>query len=324
MQDIIEGLDQVARRRLNADGVEGVTRLSGGASQEIWRFETVSKRGRERFILRRAPGGDRVSDSAVGPEVEAQLIRAAARAEVPVPGVPWVLTEEDGLGRGYVMTCVEGETLGGRIVRNPEFAEARTFMARQCGEIFARIHTIDPAEFPTLRRANPKEQVQSLKDTYLLSNWPRPVFDLAFVWLEDNCPDGLAPKLIHGDFRTGNLMIGPDGVRAVLDWEIAHVADPMADLGWLCTACWRFGELEKPCGGFGTREDLWAGYEAVSGTKVDRLQAKFWEVYGSLRWGVMCCNMKESFRTVDPSVERAVIARRSSENEIDLLRLLAA
>ena len=73
---------------------------------------------------------------------------------------------------------------------------------------------------------------------------------------------------MHGDFRHGNLIIGPDGVRAVLDWELAHLGDPMEDLGWICVNSWRFGEIDKPVGGFGTREELFAGYEAA-GRRVD-------------------------------------------------------
>ena len=319
-----EGLTDLARRRLGGEAVADLARMSAGASQEIWRFKVVQGETRTPYILRRAPGGDRVSESAVGPEVEAQLIRAAAGAGVPVPGVPWVLTPEDGLGRGFVMTHVSGETLGGRIVKSPELEGARKILARQCGEIIARIHTLDPDDFPTLRRATAAELVAQYKAVYHATDWARPVFDLTFCWLEDHCPPAPSrARLVHGDFRNGNLMIGPDGVRAVLDWEIAMVSDPMADLGWICTNCWRFGVLDKPVGGFGEREDLWAGYEAVSGTKVNRDHARFWEVFGSMRWGVMCSGMKDAFRTVDPSVERAVIARRSSENEIDLLRLLA-
>ena len=129
--------------------------------------------------------------------------------------------------------------------------------------------------------------------------------------------------LVHGDFRHGNLIIGPDGVRAVLDWELAHFGDPMEDLGWVCVNSWRFGEIDKPVGGFGTREELFAGYEAA-GRKVDPDRVKFWEVMGTLRWGIMCCGMMQRFRIgPDHSMERAMIGRRSSETEIDLLRLLA-
>ena len=130
--------------------------------------------------------------------------------------------------------------------------------------------------------------------------------------------------LVHGDFRNGNIIFGPDGVRAVLDWEIAFVGDPMMDLSWICVGSWRFGVVDKPVGGFGSREDLWAGYEAAGGAPVNRDHALWWEAFGSLRWGVMCAGMTASFRETDPSVERAVIARRASETEVDLMRLIAA
>ena len=129
--------------------------------------------------------------------------------------------------------------------------------------------------------------------------------------------------LVHGDFRHGNLIIGPEGLRAVLDWELAHTGDPMEDLGWICVNSWRFGEIDKPVGGFGAREELFAGYESA-GRRVDPDRVNFWEVMGTLRWGIMCCGMMQRFRlSPDHPMERAMIGRRSSETEIDLLRLLA-
>jgi len=318
-------LDELARRRLGGEGISGLARMSAGATQEIWRFNLVKDGAETPLILRRAPGGDRVSESAVGLETEAALIGAAAVKGVPVPSVPWVLTPEDGIGRGFLMGFVEGETLGGRIARGEAFAHTRTFLARQCGEVLARIHTMDPGQFPNLRRLTPAELVAQYRDAYRASGWPRPVFEMTFRWLEDHCPPPPEhARLVHGDFRNGNLMIGPEGIRAVLDWEIAHVADPMEDLGWLCTSSWRFGVVDKPVGGFGEREALWEGYEAAGGAPVNRHHALWWEVYGSMRWGVMCCGMATSFRTTDPNVERAVIARRTSETEVDLMRLLAS
>jgi aminoglycoside phosphotransferase (APT) family kinase protein len=325
LADLEAGLNTVAGRIRPGAHMRGLRRLTAGATQEVWRFELVEGDLETPLILRRAPGGTRVSETAIGLEVEAQLLAAAAKRNVPVPGVRHVLTPEDGLGHGFIMEFVEGETLGGRIVRSEALAPAREFLARQCGEVLARLHTMDPEEFPMLRRQSPAELVEQYYTSYRASNWPRPVFELAFRWLREHCPP--APKtmaLVHGDFRNGNLMIGPDGVRAVLDWEIAHVGDPMEDLGWICTNAWRFGRVDLPVGGFGQREDLWAGYEAAGGAPVQRDHAHWWEVYGSMRWGVMCSGMAMAFRGADPSVERAVIARRTSENEIDLLRLLAA
>ena len=325
MTDLAPLLDALVRKRLAGEGASDLARVSAGATQEIWRFEALIGGERTPMILRRAPGGERVSETAVGLETEAALIVAAGQAGVPVPPVRHVLVPEDGLGRGFIMGFVDGETLGGRIARGEAFAQTRTFLARQCGEILARIHTLDPADFPTLRRAAPSEYLAQYRQTYLASAWPRPVFELAFRWLDERCPPPPEhPRLVHGDFRNGNLMVGPEGVRAVLDWEIAHVADPMEDLGWICVGSWRFGVDHLPVGGFGLREDLWAGYEAAGGAPVRREHALWWEAFGSLRWGVMCATMAQTFRTVDPNVERAVIARRASETEIDLMRLLVA
>ena len=322
--DLERGLSAIASRIMpGGQGAAGVRRLSGGATQEIFRFELATADGPVPLILRRAPGGLRVSDTAVGLETEAKLIAAAGAVGAPVPAVPYVLGEDDGLGHGFIMGFVEGETLGGRIVKSPDLAAARPGLARACGEILARVHTIDPAAFPTLKRQTPRELVEQWRGAYRASAWPRPVFELAFRWLDQNCPAATRMRLVHGDFRNGNLMIGPDGVRAVLDWELAHLGDPMEDLGWVCVNSWRFGEIDKPVGGFGTREELFAGYEAA-GRRVDPISVKFWEVMGTLRWGVMCCGMMQRFRiSPEHSVERAMIGRRASETEIDLLRLLA-
>jgi aminoglycoside phosphotransferase (APT) family kinase protein len=323
------GLESGLRRiaaRISADaaGATGLRRLSGGATQEIWRFDLVTGAAPAPAILRCAPGGREISGFAVGPETEAALIRAAEAAGVPVPPVHYVLRPEDGLGQGFVMGFVEGETLGGRIVKSEAFAAIRPLLARQCGRILARIHSIDPNEFPNLERTEPQTLISRWLDAYRATARPRPVFELAFRWLARHCPP--PPRvlhLVHGDFRNGNLIVGPDGVRAVLDWELAHVGDPMEDLGWICVNSWRFGRVDKVVGGFGDLDDLLEGYAAAGGAAIDRAAAKWWQVLGSLKWGVMCAGMAAMFRTVDPTVERAVIARRASETEIDLMRLLA-
>lgn len=257
---------------------------------------------------------------------EAALIGLAAQAGVPVPTVRYVLAPEDGLGSGYLMQRLEGETIPRRILRDDAFADVRPRLARQCGEILARIHSIPRASLPALPVALASVQWREYRDLYDGFDWPHPVFELAFRWIEDRLPaaENARDTLVHGDFRHGNLMIGPDGVRGVLDWELAHRGDPLEDLGWVCVNSWRFGNIDLPVGGFGLREDLFAGYEAAGGKRVDPERVRFWEVVGSLKWGIMCMVMLSVFeRGIDRSVERAAIGRRSSEAEIDLLALLA-
>jgi len=323
-------MEQALGRRVaswipGATGVANANRLSGGASQETWSFDIVHPDGEIGAILRRAPQGYGAAPSrAAGLAAEAALMRLAFDAGLPSPKVLHVLEPRDELGTGFVMARVEGETIPRKILRDAQFAGARPMLARQLGGVLAGIHGIDRAKLPELRQMTAGKELAEFERDYRAFDWPRPVFELALRWLRghDPGPSGEV-TLVHGDFRHGNLIIGADGVRAVLDWELAHIGDPMEDLGWICVNSWRFGEIDKPVGGFGTREELFAGYEAA-GRRVDPERVKFREVMGTLRWGIMCCGMMQRFRaSPEHSVERAMIGRRSSETEIDLLRLLA-
>jgi aminoglycoside phosphotransferase (APT) family kinase protein len=308
-----------------AAGVTGLVRLSGGASQETWSFDIVQAGGNLGAILRRAPSGYGAAPSrAAGLNNEAQLMQRAHQAGVPSPRVLHILEAEDELGTGFIMDRVEGETIPRKILRDEKFVRVRPKLAHRLGGVLAAIHGFPLNELPELRRMTAALELAELERDIRALGLPRPVFELALRWLRDHDPG--APErvtLVHGDFRHGNLIIGDDDVRAVLDWELAHLGDPMEDLGWICVNSWRFGEIDKPVGGFGAREELFAGYEAAQGRRVDPQRVMFWEVMGTLRWGLMCCGMMQRFRSSpEHSIERAMIGRRSSETEIDLLRLL--
>ena len=316
--------------RLGFGEVRNLRHLSGGASKQTWAFDA----GTASLVLRRDSGNAIIVSelaeisTSIPLETEAELMILAGRAGVPSPEIIHVLGPEDGLGVGFVMRHVGGEALGGRIVRNSAFASAREQLAFQCGEILARIHAISLPDTAMLTLRSPKEIIGTWQAVHEVEQWPRPVFDLAFQWLGERTPDVGVPMLVHGDFRNGNLLVGPDGVTAVLDWELAYIGDPMQDLGWLCTNSWRFGAVDKPVGGFGTREQLFAGYESGGGAPVDPERVRFWEIFGSLRWGVMCTMSTVKFRelradgNVEINVDLPMIARRASETELDLVNLL--
>ena len=324
--EVAAGLQQLAATLVaGGSSVQGLQRLSGGASKQTWAFRVSGDAGSVPLVLRRAPAGSGERTKAtVGLEVEAQLIAAALNAGVPVPRIHHVLRPTDGLGTGFVMQHLGGETLGRRIVRDERFANARRVLARQCGQALARIHAIAIAELPPLRRGGPAAELQLQIDQHRSHRTARPMFELAFQWLRKNRPAEIAhPVLVHGDFRNGNLMVDAHGLAGVLDWELAHLGDPMEDLGWLCVNSWRFGCSELPVGGFGTRDDLFAGYAAAGG-QVDVERVRYWEVLGTLKWGIVCETMLNAWLTgQEREVEKAVIGRRASESEIDLLALLA-
>ncbi len=311
-------------------GLVSAERLSGGASQETYRLTLATSAGEQVLCMRRAPGGGGHIDTEVriapGLATEAQLMACAREVGVPEPEVHHVLTETDGLGEGFIMEWLEGEALGARIVKAPELDAIRPSLAYACGEIMARIHSVDldaTGLRDKLETAPPEFFVNQTWERYKLLETPQPMIDYAGCWLMDHLPTDYESTLVHNDFRNGNFMVTPEGINAVLDWEIAHIGDPMRDLGWICTNSWRFGRTELPVGGFGEYADLFAGYEAVSGKPVDPEHVKFWEVFGSFWWAVGCLGMAEHYRTgPDKTVERPAIGRRSSECQVDCVNLL--
>jgi aminoglycoside phosphotransferase (APT) family kinase protein len=317
-----EGLRRVLAQLGRPAEVTGLHRLSGGASAETWAFDTTegsdpADRTTRPYILRRQPpaGSDKATVT-----LEASVMAAAAAAGVPVPGVLTASDDVAVLGSPFmIMDRVEGETIPRRILRDDALAPARGRLAGDCGRILGVLHGVEPTALPGLVADDPLERYRLILDQL---GAPSPTFEWAFRHLAATRPDPSPVGLVHGDFRLGNLMVGPEGVRAVLDWELVHLGDPLEDLGWLCTKAWRFGS-PAPVGGVGSYADLLAGYAEATGRVVSLDTLRWWETLGSLKWGIMCL-MQASFHLsgARPSVELAAIGRRVAENEWDLLELL--
>tara|TARA_E500000331_G_scaffold6858_1_gene6676 strand:+ start:3829 stop:5256 length:1428 start_codon:yes stop_codon:yes gene_type:complete len=307
-------------------------RLSGGASQETYRITVETSAGTELLAMRRAVGGTFRADKPADPQlrqpgldIEAALMKAAVGHGVPAPKVHHILTRDDGIGDGFIMEWLEGEALGTHIVRNEEYAQLRPRLAYECGKAIARIHAIDvnrPELKGRLGHTSPTDFIQQTWQRYKDIGVPQPMLDYVGRWLLINVDQDFTPTLVHNDFRNGNFMVDQHEIIGVLDWELAHIGDPMRDLGWICTNAWRFGS-DLPVGGFGQYKDLFRGYEEISGQTVDPEKVRFWEVFGCFWWSVTCMTMAEMHRAgPDPSVERAMIGRRASEGQIDCVDLL--
>jgi len=230
-----------------------------------------------------------------------------------------------GLRDCYVMERIEGEGLPGKLLRDEAYAGARPKMASAIGAVAARFHCIDPGKLPPLPVRDVDSQLAMCRRMLDLAGAPRPVFELALRWLGDRRPRTRSePRLVHGDFRNGNFLVGPEGLRAVIDWEYAHLGNPMEDLGFLCMKPWRFGNSNLHAGGFGTREALFEAYEAAGGARVDPEAVRYWEILGTIKWGALCTiRAMLHVNGVQRSVEAAAIGRRVAETEYDLVHLLA-
>ncbi len=318
--------------------VADLRRLTGGASRETWSFDATSADGTlHALILRRDPPGRPGPPGSMGRE--ARCIVAAGEAGLPVPQVLVHSDDVAVLGAaGIVMARVEGEAIARKLLRDDRFARARRGLVASCGAALAGVHRLDPgvlddgssgafggdaagATADATDVPDPLEEMRGVLDSLGRTT---PVFEYALRWLAANRPaPTAAPSLVHGDFRLGNLMVDEDGLVAVLDWELAHLGDPAEDLGWLCVRAWRFGQ-EAPVAGLGERDELLEAYHADGGAPITPDVLRWWEVYGTLRWGVICMVQTAVFLGGRiPSVELAAVGRRVAETEWDLLLLIA-
>ncbi len=314
--------------------VEGLVRLSGGANRENWSFDALKPDGgRQPLVLKRDPMDRQVDKQYEGlPEgrlvvsrlTEGRLFQLAREAGVPMPEVPFFLPGSERTTEGFFSHRLAGEALGRRIVRDDAYARARPKLAFQVGHAAARFHGIDLDSLPPLRGLPAAEELLHYRTIMDSFHQPHAGFEYAFRWLWERLElAGERHTLNHGDFRNGNILVDGDGLVGVLDWESGHLGNPNSDLGWMCVRSWRYGYHDKVVGGFGSVEEMLDGYEAGGGGRFDPEEIHFWQVFGTLRWGIIC--MIFAFIHIDGdqrSIENATIGRRAAETEHDLLQLL--
>ncbi len=314
--------DRVARGLRREFGersaIRSLRRLSGGASRETWDFVLELDGESRRLVLRRDPEDERPRIGSMS--LEAAAIEAAAAVGVPVPRIVTAGEHFGGTGTAFIVSeHIEGETLGPRIVRSPELADARAVFAAECGAALAKIHSIPADDIDGIQAAEP---VGELSEQFAEAGGSSAAVALALACLRDHRLDSRPATVVHGDFRNGNLIIGAAGLRSVLDWELVHLGDPMNDLGWLCTPVWGFGG-RGPVGGVGNYDDLLDGYEDEAGWRPELADVLWWKLFGSTKWAVACLRAARAFdlgerRTIDA----AALARRVGENELDLLETI--
>ncbi|MFM5924409.1 MAG: phosphotransferase [Novosphingobium sp.] len=308
-----EGL-AMALSRIGLASPEGLERLSGGANMESWRFSS----GGQICVLRRAPSLEMMAGRPMDHAGEAALIRAARAAGVLAPEVLVELQPEDGIGSGYVMRAISGSPDPNLFLAEADPAIAIRDIARE----LVATHRTDCGDLP-VPVMDTADALGELRRRFLEYGGDRPILALALRWLEGNIPPPVPPSLVHGDFRLGNLMFENGRLTGVLDWELAHLGDWHEDLAFGCMTVWRFSRPDRPGYGLTSVEELAAAYEAAGGARFDPERFRFWTIYRTFWWALGCLQMGGFWRAgQDRSVERVVVARRTAEQELDLLLLL--
>lgn len=311
--------------------VEEVRPLAGGASRETWAV-TADVGGERLALALRLDMASTMNPEAISRAEEFELLRAAYEAGVTCPRPYWLCTDPAVLGAPFfLMAYVAGESIGPRVVRRPELAAAREALPEQMATELARIHALDRARpglgflpRPAEGVSPAQHTIDNLRASLAELGVHSPGLTAGLRWLEKNQPPVGELQVLHGDFRVGNLIVDEEGLAAVIDWEFAHLGDPVEDVAWPLVRDWRFGNDEKRLGGVGDAEPYLAAYEEKAGRKVDRADVRYWEIMGNMKWAVACLAQAERHLSgADPSVELASLGRRSAEMEMELLNLIA-
>jgi len=321
-QSLQKKLVEILHSTLGRVEVAGLTRLSGGANRETWSFDAVDSDDQihELILQMDRPGMERLEGTCAR---EAKILTIAQKNKVPVPTVIASGHSQNFNGRSFSITSrILGETIARKILRDDKWSYARQNFISDSAKALASIHSIKKTDLVDVDIETTDNSLHTLRLVYEALEDPHPTFDLAFRWLEKNHPEPTGFSFVHGDYRLGNLLFGETGLNAVLDWEIAHFGDPCEDLGWMCVRAWRFGG-SGTVAGISDYESLLESYELESGRKIPVRTLQWWEIFGTLRWGVICLQMGGDFRSGRTnSLEIAAIGRRVAENEYDLLNSL--
>ena len=310
--------------------ISRLERTGGGASRETWLVDAEwteqGQRVLKPLIIRRDPTGSVVETDR---RTEFEVLRAACKIPVPVPRMYWL--EEDGqwLDRSFmVMERING--VAPPVVLPPTEDEAtRRTIAEEFVTYLARIHRADWRQLGLEFLGAPSSGAEAARRQ--LEYWEReyhrvkleehPVLATALHWLTTHVPPRSEIVLVHADYRAGNFLYEGGHITAILDWEMAHLGDPMEDLAWAVLQFWTTGGV---CQGLLSRDEMIAGYERAGGMPVDAERLFFYEVLGAVKMAVISITGVKSFcegRNYEPVM--ALVGFMVPRLEADLITKLA-
>lgn len=289
--DIAPRLQSYLAAKLGARDLQvtGLARIPGGASRETYRFR-ARYGGRDRgLILRRDPPASLIETER---STEFRAYQAFHALGLPVPEPIALELDSAALDRPFfIMEEIENCTVASILAPDP-YGAHRAAVGEQFFSILGRIAKANPTDLGIADFDGAGDVADCW--SHELSRWetvidedelePQPIARAAIRWLRRNAPPKAAKIcVVHGDYRTGNFMVdGAGRIRAILDWEMAHLGDPLEDLGWALDPLWAHGDPSHP-GGMIARERALALWEQASGMTIDRAALAWWEIFASLK-----------------------------------------
>ena len=267
--------------------IDALARIPGGASRETYRFDATADGKLHQLILRRDPGASLIDTES---ETEFRAYQSAW-GTVPVPHAVALEAAGAELERPFfIMERVEGGEVASAFARAP-FGDHGEALGAAFFTALGKLAALDPANTPLgqhLPTPAPDEAWRIALDYWegVLDEdqqRPLPVARAAIRRLRANPPPPAQKlSLVHGDYRTGNFLYDDaGGIHGILDWEMAHLGDPLEDLGWSLNPVWSFGT--GIAGGLLPRDEAIAIWERASGLKADPAALHWWELFNCVK-----------------------------------------
>jgi len=315
MIELEQRLAEYLRAKLGAPDltVANLARIPGGASRETYRFRAryaANGKSLDRgLILRRDPAASLIETER---STEYRAYQAFHKLGLPVPEPVALELGSDALERPFfIMAEVENCTTGSIMSPDP-FGPNREKIGRQFFTVMAKIAAADPKAVGLADFEGAKDVGKTAM--HEVARWekvvdederePQPIVRAALRWLKRNPPPPAQKiSVVHGDYRTGNFLVDDEGnIRAILDWEMAHLGDPLEDLGWAIDPLWSGGDASRP-GGMLARADAIRIWEEASGLKADPKALHWWEIFASLKGAAIWISAALEYadgRNIDP------------------------
>jgi len=288
---MIEALTLYLADKLGAPdlSVHDLARIPGGASRETYRFRARYGGGERKLILRRDPPASLIETERA---TEFRAYQAFHKLGLPVPEPIALELDGNTLERPFFIMAEIEDAQAGSILAPDPYGAHRDKIGQQFFTILGRIAGADPQALGL----SDFDGAGSTDDCWRheVARWekvidedegePQPIARAALRWLKRHPPpEAEKIAVVHGDYRSGNFLFdGAGDIKAILDWEMAHLGDPLEDLGWALDPLWAHHDPSHPAGTL-ARADAIALWEKTSGLTADPQALLWWEIFASLK-----------------------------------------
>jgi aminoglycoside phosphotransferase (APT) family kinase protein len=294
--------------------LERVWPISGGRSNLVFGLECDTG---ARWCLRRPSVASTASRRGLGREYT--LMSALGESQVPVPRTVGLCVDESVVGAPFfLMTLVEGRAYDTAAAQATLGVPARARASDELARALATIHSVDLTSVGLTGLARDEPYVLRQLRTWGDQLTPGTIRHDELLTLRDHLssafPGETQRRLLHGDFKIGNCLLDGDGtLRTVIDWELASLGDPRADLGWLLASWSGVGEtavrIVPPPGrerGFASRGELLDSYQQAIGAEAGIDELGYFEAFSEWKWACIDVGIHRRFSRPDHQSDTAL------------------